>query len=512
MNERVDAVVIGAGLGGLGAAVSLAGAGRRVLVLEHHTLPGGYAQGFERGPFRFDVSLHALNGLAPGGGGDAILRELGVWDSLAFSRLDPLYLARFPEHEVTAPADIYAYESELARAFPAELAGIRSYLDECRAVYRDQRRLEVDTAGGGEPDPAGFADRYPHLVRVAGETWEQLIDRHIADPRLRCVLGAYSGYLGLPPSRCAAMLGTGVTGSYHEHGGWYPHGGSLAVSRALERVLRERGSDIRYGERVTNVVIEAGRATGVRTNTGLDVSADLVISNASAPTTMLELVGREHLPAEYVARVEHPKPSYTTFAVYLGLSRDVFAEHGLPHEVFVYDGYDQDATWDASLRGDWSRASLVISDYTRVDPGCAPTGWAAVVITAVAPWDYEDVWGTGGDLTHYHGNTRYLELKERVADLLVARADDHVPGLIAATRHGEASSPLTNFEYTRNPLGAIEGYENTPANSGLGWLPAENPIANLLLTGAWTNSGGQIPALASGLHAAHLAQRMTASA
>jgi prolycopene isomerase len=284
------------------------------------------------------------------------------------------------------------------------------------------------------------------------------------------------------------------------------------MSRALERVLRERGGDIRYGERVNDVVIDDGRATGVRTSSGLDVTADLVISNASAPTTMLELVGREHLPADYVDRVERPKPSYTTFAVYLGLSRDVFAEHGLPHEVFVYDGYDQDAIWTASLRGDWSRANLVISDYTQVDPGCAPPGWAAVVITAVAPWDYEDVWGTGGDLTHYHGNPRYLERKERVANLLVARADDHVPGLVAAMHLVEASSPLTNFEYTRNPLGAIEGYENTPDNSGLGWLPAETPIANLLLAGAWTNSGGQIPALASGVHAARLALRTPSSA
>ena len=62
------------------------------------------------------------------------------------------------------------------------------------------------------------------------------------------------------------------------------------------------------------------------------------------------------------------------------------------------------------------------------------------------------------------------------------------------------------------PLGAIEGYENTPDNSGLGWLPAETPIANLLLAGAWTNSGGQIPALTSGVQAARLALRTPSSA
>ena len=71
-----------------------------------------------------------------------------------------------------------------------------------------------------------------------------------------------------------------------------------------------------------------------------------------------------------------------------------------------------------------------------------------------------------------------------------------------AIRYREASTPLTNFHYTRNPRGAIEGYENTPANSGLGWLPHETPITNLFLAGAWTNSGGMNPAISSGMEAA----------
>jgi prolycopene isomerase len=132
-----------------------------------------------------------------------------------------------------------------------------------------------------------------------------------------------------------------------------------------------------------------------------------------------------------------------------------------------------------------------------------------VVVSTGASWDYEDVWGTGGDLTDYHQCSRYLELKDRVSDVLVARADEQVPGLLAAIRHRETSTPLTNFLYTRNPSGAIEGYENTVDNSGSGWLPQSTPIANLFLAGAWTNSGGQMPALQSGIAAGHLAATIT---
>jgi len=505
MAEHADVVVIGAGLGGLAAGVTAAGQGRHVLVLEHHTLPGGYAQCFQRGPYRFDASLHALNGLAPGGAAAALYRDLGIWDRLRLRQLDPLYVARFPDHEVVAHADPFRYEAGLIRQFPDEMTGLRSYLDEAWAVYRDSRRLGVDRAAGRPPSPEEFLARYPSLVRVSSETWAQMIGRHVGDPRLVAVLGALWGYVGLPPELLSALVGTILATDYGHHGGWYPEGGSGAIAWALEQVLRERGGELRYAQTVSAVEVRDGRAVAVVTTQGLRVEADTLISNASAPSTMLEMVGRAHLPPDYVQRVEVPTPSYTTFAVYLGLDRDVFAEQGLPHELFVAPGYDAHEAWQASLSGTWSRAPILVTDYTSVDPGCAPPGGGVVVLTVVAGWEYADVWGTGGDLAGYHENSRYLAIKEAVADELVRLADAGLPGLAAAVRFRETSTPLTNFAYTRNPLGAIEGYENTPANSGLGWLPQTTPIPNLFLAGAWTNSGGQNPAMESGRAAARLA-------
>lgn len=86
MTERADAVVVGGGLGGLAAAVTLAGQGRKTVVLEQHSVPGGYASGFQRGPYRFDTALHALHGLTPGGGADDLWRELGIGGSRWTSR------------------------------------------------------------------------------------------------------------------------------------------------------------------------------------------------------------------------------------------------------------------------------------------------------------------------------------------------------------------------------------------------------------------------------------------
>ena len=75
--EKFDVVVIGAGLGGLSTAGYLAKEGKKVLVLEHHSVPGGYAHEFRRGKYRFEVSLHAIDGAGPGGWAYPVLKDLG---------------------------------------------------------------------------------------------------------------------------------------------------------------------------------------------------------------------------------------------------------------------------------------------------------------------------------------------------------------------------------------------------------------------------------------------------
>ena len=120
MVERVDAVVIGAGLGGLAAAKTLTfDLGRKTVALEQHSVPGGYASSFQRGPYRFDTALHELNGLAPGGGMDTLYQELGIWHRLCVHRLNPLYILRGPDRQIRVPADPFAYEAELIQHFPA---------------------------------------------------------------------------------------------------------------------------------------------------------------------------------------------------------------------------------------------------------------------------------------------------------------------------------------------------------------------------------------------------------
>lgn len=499
MSEKFDVVVIGAGLGGLAAAGYLAKQGRSVLVLEHHTIPGGYAHEFKRRGYRFEVALHALDGASPGGWAYRQLADLEVFDQVDFHRMDPFYTVEFPDHRVVAHADIVAYEAELISHFPNEVDGIRSLIDAMVKTFFDVRRFVYDGENTRRPVFSSIPSSYPHMIAAMSQSWEEFMAAHIESKELASVFSTLWAYYGLPPSQLNAATFILPWVSYHLYGAYYPERGSMAMSRALETTIMKYGGELRYRQDVDGIEVVDGKAVAVTTSKGLRVEADLIVSNANPNDTMLRFIGSDHLPDGYAGSVKEAtdQPALGSLVVYLGLEKDLIADGWPHHELFLTTTYDLEDDYAAMREGRWDDVGLVISHYDHVDPTCSPEGSSVMSITTLAPWDYADQWGTHGDLDDYSDNERYLEIKDAAGQTLVDRVAELIPGLKDSIVHMEIGTPITNWRYSLNPSGSIYGSEQTVENMYMNRLSERTPIANVFLAGAWVFGGGMSAAMLS---------------
>jgi prolycopene isomerase len=347
-------------------------------------------------------------------------------------------------------------------------------------------------------------ERFPDMAEAFLQDWQSFMSAHIGDRHLQTVVSTLWGYFGLQPSKVSAGLFALALNSYHTTGAWYPKGGSQAMSRAIVEGIVQRGGLVRFRNRVTRIEVEEGRAIAVETDNGLRVEADVVVSNASPMATVM-MVGKEHFDETFLASVEQDVPALSNLVVYLGVDRDLAAEGWDHHEFFLTDGYDIEADYEAMVSGDFSKSGMVIANYTDADPGCAPSGHSVLAMMSLAPWDYRDVWGTGGDLTDYSDNPEYLKIKDAAADQLIDRAELLIPGLRESIVVREVGTPLTNVRYGLSPKGSIYGRQQTVENLLYRRSP-KTPIPNLLLAGAWVAGGGMSTALGSGRTAASIAE------
>jgi prolycopene isomerase len=485
--KNYPVVVIGAGLGGLCCGAYLAKQGVPVTVVEQHNIPGGYATAFDRagGRYTFEVSLHgtSINNNSTA----RILDNVGVLEKLQLVQLPEVYRLKAPGLDLSVPQqDPEAFIALLSKHFPGEEKGIRSYVREMVELSEEVERLHEKK---GQFIKLLFPVQYRRMWNIRNKTFEELLNDHVETPELRSVLSSLWGYYGLPPSKLSAFYYANATGGYLRRGSFYIKERSQNLSDALAEAVEDGGGEVVYETEVQKILVKEGGVTGVALSDGRTLPARAVVSNAGALTTFKHMVLGEAVPPDYMKKLEGYRPSISSFIVWLGVSRELRGKvKGCG--IHVSSGRGPEADYLSCMKGEVDKGSYSVSIYDNIYEGYSRPGTSSLMLLFLSgyePWrrfegDYRT--GTKDD---------YEKEKMRWADILVRRTEKEViPGLSSMIEVKEAATPLTNWRYTRNPEGAIYGFEQSMDNAFMNRIENRTPVKGLYLASAWGNPGGGI--------------------
>jgi phytoene desaturase len=466
----VKVIVIGAGLGGLAAALRLQATGCDVTVLEQRDAPGGRAsrltdRGFtwDTGPSLITMPWVLEEAFAAGG--------LDLHREVRLRRLDPLYRIRWAGDSRTldfAGSPVRLRE-EVARFSPSDARRVDDFLAAVRPIYE-----HAILGAGRRPfeDMRSLAALLPTMLRLnALMPLDRFVARYFEHPRVREAFSFHSLFIGGDPFRVPAIYAALVYLQVLD-GGWYADGGVYSLVEAMARPL-----DVRCGARVEAVETLGGRVRGVRLAGGERLRADAVVSNADVLRTDA-LLGR--CPAGLPLR-----PTMSCFLLYLGLDRRI--DSLLHHTLLV--GRDYRSFIRTVTRG--RRLPQTFSAYVhapaRTEPGMAAPGGDSVAVLLPVPNLRADVdWEREGD-----------GLRDALVDDL-----EHTFGLEGLGRAVRVEHRMTPLDYARD-LGAVDGnafaVEPTLRQSASFRPPNRvRGVTGMYHVGAGTHPGAGIPGVMLG--------------
>ncbi|HQI01906.1 MAG TPA: NAD(P)/FAD-dependent oxidoreductase [Deltaproteobacteria bacterium] len=479
-----DAVVIGAGNGGLTGALTLAKAGRKVLLLERHNVPGGCATSFVRGRFEFEVALHQLSGMgSPERPGPlrSILGELGVLDKVEFVEIENLYRVVWPgEFDITLRAERGAIIDTLQQRFPKEKEAIPKFFD---LLYGFSMQM---IQGLFFHDPEISKEKYPLYFKYAFTPTQKVLDEFFADPVLKAVLSIYWSYVGVPPRDLPFGDFAIMLFSYIEFKPYHLKGGSQALSNALLDEFLSCGGEARLCCGAERIVTKNGKVAGVTTEHGDTVNTRYVLSNASMLQTYLDLIDPGEVPAGVIERFRSTDISPSAFTIYMGFDCEP-GEIGI-HETsnFITNTLDMDEAFSKWKTLEQAGVGM-LSCYDVADPDFSPAGTCQAAYVTLL---YGDPWYTVPPHQYYDAKYRY-------ADEMLKLAEKVFPGLRDHIEEMEVATPMTHLRYLGHIKGAIYGHEQYAKDTPY-FMSHKSPIEGLSFAGAWAMSGGFQPTLMSG--------------
>jgi carotene isomerase len=478
--QNLDVLVIGSGIGGLVAGALLARYGQRVLICESHSIPGGAAHSFSRRGFHFDSGPSFYCGLGDPTSLNPLRQVLdALGESVPAIAYDPLGHYHFPDCTLPIYSNLERYRAAIAQVTPQGAQELVEFQQKLLALY---------TALSGIPTLALRADwqllpvllthYFPALVKLLpqlGAVQSSVADlmTGVQDPWVRRLIDLECFLLsGLKAEGTIAPEVAFMIGERSRSRVDYPVGGSGAIVNALVRGLERWSGTLRLNTHVEQILMTAGRASGVRLRNGERLHAPVIISNATIWDTYTHLLHPQDLPAAYRQQSLATEPIDSFMHLHLGIRADGL-EALTGHHVVVHAG-DRDITAPGN--------TCMISMPSVWDASLAPAGHHAVHAYTLEPF------------ADWRRDDDYETRKRQRAEPLFRALERVIPDVRDRIVLELIGTPLTHAHYLRRHRGTYG--PAIPAGTGLFPGP-QTPIPGLYRVGDSTTPGIGVPAVAA---------------
>ena len=449
MVKKYDAVVIGAGNGGLTAAARLAKEGKRVALIEQHNMPGGFATSFVRGRFEFEPSLHELCDLGSEekpGAIRALLDDLGVrleWCPMkdAFRTI----LTDDPDlKDYTMPFGTKEFTDKMEEYVPGSRESTEKFILLCEDL---NRAVNYMMEASGHVDPKVMQKEHANFLKCAPYSVNEVLDALKMPKAAQKILGSYWCYIGVPLDRLSFFFYAIMVYKYLIGGAYIPKNRSHAISVALAERVMAFGGEVWCNTRAEKILMRGGKPWAVQTSRGL-LETEHVICCCSPHAVFGDMMDPADVPEAQRRSVNAREFGMRGFVAYVGLNESP-EELGLKdYSYFIYGTMDtaEEARRVGKIETNDVQATICLN---AANPGCSPEG---TTIMSFTTFYNADVWDGVTAET-------YMDTKRKAAERMFetfARATgvDIRPYI----EEIEMASPLTLARYTLNPKGVMYAY------------------------------------------------------
>ena len=450
--KKYDAVVIGAGNGGLVAAIRLLQGGAKVLLVEKHNLPGGFATSFRRGRFEFEASLHELNDFGTkDNAGDvrALFDSLGVTDKIEWLQIPEAYrvIVSSENLDATMPFGVEEFIAKMETYVPGSQSSMRKFFDLAKEIVAAQA---YSSSVNGKTSSRVMMKNYANFVRCGSYSVNEVLRKLEMPQKAIDILSAYWCYLGANLEQMSFLHYASMVVRYITRGASMPKSRSHEISLALVSRILELGGEILYNTEAVKIIQDEtdGGVAGVLLDDGTEIQTRHIVANCSPHLVfgkMMDKVNEKDIRA-----LNARKFAGRGFTMFLGLNKTA-DELGIEnHNYFLYDTSDTVKQYERmnTIKDNSAQATVCLN---RAYPECSPKGTCMMYFTTLYMTD------TWGDIKAQD----YFKAKNYVANQMIDRFEKDTGAKIRESiEEISVATPMTYARYCGHPEGVIYGYES----------------------------------------------------